>query len=376
MNNILIVCPNYLPSFKSGGPVRSIANLTNNFAGKHDFKILTSDRDLGDICKFPSINQDSWDNVVNSSSVYYSSPSLVGLFKLIFSIYKKKYDLVYLNSFFNFKYSIFIMLLLVLKVFNSKKILLAPRGELTNGALKFKGFKKRVYIFFFEKVIAKLVDVDFHFTSDEEYSECPNSLINKGYIIAPNMHEPFPSFSRKIKYNGMLNILFLSRISPKKNLVTILKSLKKICSGTVKLTIAGTVDDDGYWGKCKKLIEQLPDNITVIFLGPVSRTKVKELFKSNHLFFLPTYNENYGHAIVEAMIHSNIVLLSDQTPWSSVKNNGGYIGDADDESFYVNSLEEILLFDDESFNKRSESIYNFCLQILKKNELAINKMFK
>ena len=42
----------------------------------------------------------------------------------------------------------------------------------------------------------------------------------------------------------------------------------------------------------------------------------------NHLFFLPTLGENFGHIILEAFCAGCPVLISDQTPWRDLEEKG------------------------------------------------------
>ena len=42
---ILVFLGNYLPGFKSGGPLRTIVNLVDNLSDEFEFLIITSDRD-------------------------------------------------------------------------------------------------------------------------------------------------------------------------------------------------------------------------------------------------------------------------------------------------------------------------------------------
>ena len=56
-SNILVFVNRYLPDYKSGGPIRSIANLVERMGKKYHFYIVTSDRDGGDTKPFNDINK-------------------------------------------------------------------------------------------------------------------------------------------------------------------------------------------------------------------------------------------------------------------------------------------------------------------------------
>jgi glycosyltransferase involved in cell wall biosynthesis len=58
------------------------------------------------------------------------------------------------------------------------------------------------------------------------------------------------------------------------------------------------------------------------FHGAVIPAQLMEVFRSNHFFVLPTLNENFGHAIIEALANGCPVIISDQTPWHDLEENG------------------------------------------------------
>jgi glycosyltransferase involved in cell wall biosynthesis len=50
--------------------------------------------------------------------------------------------------------------------------------------------------------------------------------------------------------------------------------------------------------------------------GPVPHEQVPEMFAKHDLCVLPTFGENFGHAIIEALTAGTPVLCSPHTPWS------------------------------------------------------------
>ncbi len=374
MKDVLFCCSSFYPSYKSGGPVRSLCNLVDVFGNSIVIDVITKDRDMGDGVSFSNVNLNSWSNRYHNANVFYLSPeySFIANVKNIFK--NKKYDVLYLNSFFDAKFSIRFLLLTFLQKIKTKEILLAPRGELTNGAMSLKPIKKNVYLFLF-KLFRFHKKVKFHFTSKQEAKEALHYLGNVEYILAPNMHEPYPDYTVKKKEIGFLNLIFLSRISPKKNLIVILNALSNIENGQVNFTIAGAIDDQTYWEKCEKLIDNLPENINVYFLGSINREQVVIELRKSHVFFLPTLNENYGHAIVEAMVSSNVLIISNQTPWSEVSDCGSFVGSVNDVSYYSSCLRKLIMMDENEYNENSRLTYGFCENILIQNVIQIKNMF-
>jgi glycosyltransferase involved in cell wall biosynthesis len=374
MKKVLVCCSSFYPAYKSGGPVRSLSNLVEELGDVAMLDVISSDRDMGDVESFVGVNVNSWSNSYKGANVHYQSPEFHFTFNLREVFFNKSYDVIYLNSFFDFKFSIRFLLLVLIGRVKAKEILLAPRGELSAGAMSLKPFKKKLYLLLF-KFFRGREKVKFHFTSQEEVDEAIGLLGASTYQLIPNMHETPPSYFKKIKDVNSINIIFLSRISPKKNLIVILKTLAMLYEGDVNLTIAGTIDDKSYWEKCMSLIKCLPANINVTFLGPLDRVQVKEELNKSHLFFLPTLNENYGHAIVEAMMHSNIVIISDQTPWSGVSMHGSFVGDVYDIPYYLESIEKIISMNENDFNVATRKTYNFSNAILDSNVSQIKQMF-
>jgi glycosyltransferase involved in cell wall biosynthesis len=373
MNSCLIVCSSFYPAFKSGGPVRSLTNLVRLLGNKTQFDIITADRDLGDISSFSSVELNSWSNTYFSSRIFYIQSCLSAIIGRTVT-FEKKYEVMYLNSFFDIKFSLLFLILWKIGVIDADRVILAPRGELTDGAISLKKQKKLVFIYLF-KLLGFKNNITFHFTSEDEKKQATKYLGDINSILIPNMHEKIPHHIYKIKKIGELKILFLARVSPKKNLKTIIKTLSNVTSGNIELRIAGEMEDKNYVKNCLNLIAALPENITVSFLGAIERERVKEELVRSHLFFLPTLNENYGHSIVEAMINSNAVLLSDQTPWNNVSNCGGFVSTPFDVEYFVSKLNYLVSVDEKDFNQITHSIYNYCLHQLSANEKLILDMF-
>lgn len=368
MKKILIATSYYLPAYKAGGPIKSIKNLVTLLSKNYTFEILTSNKDIdGKVLEITSENKSE-----KNQEVFYAKNTL----DLIIYIFKtrKHVDLYYLNSFFSFKYSIIFQILNKLNLINKKTILIAPRGELTHGALTIKTKKKMAYLFFFKKILLKK-NIKFHFTNQMEALEAINFIGNVPYNIAPNMHDIPSPHMHKNKENGVVNLIYLSRVTEKKNLHTVCHVLSKITSGKIKFTIAGNIENEEYWKHCIGLLEKNKDVVSLNYIGSLHPNEVSFVLQNNHLFFLPTLNENYGHAIVEAMTNSNIVLISKNTPWLLVKNYGGGVFDEYDTESYISFIEKIIKMDSDEFNHITKNIHTYILNELNKNIETIQEVF-
>lgn len=321
--NILVFLDSYLPGFKAGGPIRTLTNMVDRFGNDFQFKIITSDRDINDTRPYPGIKTDDWNKVGKAEVFYISSDmKLIGEFKR--NLCSIEYDIIYLNSFFSPYFTIIPLLLRRLRLIPEKAVVVAPRGEFSGGALELKKIKKKLYI-----LVAKILGI-YRGVVWQASSEYEESDIRRWFgedatvFIAPDLASLLPlteEQSIKYKKKGSIKILFLSRISRKKNLVGALKLLKDI-KGKIQFDIYGPLEDKIYWAECEKIISTLPDNIQVHYRGRVSHDQVTGIMSDHDLFFFPTLGENFGHVILEALCAGCPVLISDQTPWRGLEEKG------------------------------------------------------
>ncbi|RYE99486.1 MAG: hypothetical protein EOO77_35465, partial [Oxalobacteraceae bacterium] len=97
---VLTFVGHYLPGYKAGGPIRSIANMVERMGDEFEFRVVTADRDMGDAAPFPDVVVDAW-NPCGKASVFYRSPGLAGWRTLLTNLRTENYDLIYLNSMFS-----------------------------------------------------------------------------------------------------------------------------------------------------------------------------------------------------------------------------------------------------------------------------------
>ncbi len=357
--NILVLTDWYLPAYKAGGPVKSLAALTYHLKNDYNFYILTSNKDAFTKTPLP-VKADEWITLNSDEKVYYLSDEKITLSKLAEVINTVEFDYVYLNSFFSKYFSIYpLMLKKQGKI--KKPVVLAPRGMLGEGALSLKSKKKNLFINL-SKLSGIHKNIIWHATSEQEIEEIKKTFGSKAEIhLASNLILP-PAKARTdySKNPGEVKICFISRISKKKNLLFALEILNEIKEGKIIFDIYGPPEDEAYYNACLEYSKNLPANIFVSFKGEVLPMKVESVLKQYHAFFLPTLNENFGHAIVEAMLNGCIPLLSDQTPWKNLKKNGlGWDIALSDKSAFIGSIKELLLINNSMFELQSIKIQHF-----------------
>ncbi len=313
---VFCVADYFLPGCLGGGPITTINNMRKLLLGKVSFSVYTRDRDLGSIAAYNEIIANKWISVPEGF-VYYASPDNFGAWEIIRMLGSGKYDIIYFNSFFSPKGSIFPLFLL--KLLNCKiTVLLAPRGEFSQGALALKSCKKKFYLIF-SKILKLYNNISWHASSTIEAEDILKIFPNaeKKIFIAGdpvNIENSCPALTFPIKESGRLRIVFISRISPMKNIDYLLDILSSL-SASVQLDIYGPIEDKNYWRHCIELIKKLPKNIQVILNEPISHNMVSSVFAKYDYFLFPTRGENFGHVIFECLRAGTPVLLSDRTPW-------------------------------------------------------------
>jgi len=315
---VLVISDYYLPGYKGGGPLRTIANMVGWLGDDFDFYILAADRDLGEDTPYSDIQTGTW-QVVGNAQVRYLRPEEMSFSGWRQLLNKIDYDILYLNSFFSSN-SVKIMLLRRLGRIPQRPIVIAPRGEFHRGALAIKPYKKLPYLVM-TKLLGMYRDVTWQASNIDEAATIRRQFPRSQVKIAPNLPlhplPPQPNIPDKTK-SQPTRLVFISRISSKKNLDGALKILQQV-NAEVAFDIYGPVEDGGYWERCQQLMDALPPNVKAQYCGAVHPDDVIATFAQYHLFLFPTKGENYGHVIWEALYAGCPVLTSDQTAWDALE---------------------------------------------------------
>jgi glycosyltransferase involved in cell wall biosynthesis len=333
---ILIFIGHYLPGFNAGGPVRSIANLVNALGDEYDFRIVTADRDLGDRQPFPSVTADTWTQV-GKAQVLYARVGPGWLLRCRRILNRVRPDLIYINSFFARSFSMAVLLAWWSTPRRARcALLLAPRGEFSRAALGLKRNRKTVYIWLV-KMLGTHSGALWHASSPAEAADIVRALSHHdGVAVAGPISSAAPAVATALdvppnwsgetrefpaKPSGSLRIIFLGRIVPMKNLAAAITAARSL-RGNIRFTVCGPREDQAYWQRCRRLLEDMPSNITVDLAGAVPHEQVRQTLLAHDVFLLPTLGENFGHVIAEALQAGCPVVISDRTPWRGLQDLG------------------------------------------------------
>lgn len=316
----LIFVDYYLPGFKGGGPIRTIANLINKIGSEIQFSLVTSDRDLDDTRPYSDIEPNHWQQV-GSAMIYYASPGIGWVLKLWGIILSFRGEAIHLNSFFSFRFSV-LPLLYWRFLKRGKPVILGPRGELSEGALALKSPKKRFFIAL-TKAMGLYRGVIWHASTEHEASDIRRVIGDNAQVrIAIDIACPPPALTIQARQaGGALRMMFMSRISPMKNLLGAIQMLAQVHCPVV-FDVYGPTEDTTYWENCLSAASELPSHIQFNYLGPLYPSQVPEKMAGYDIFYMPTLGENFGHVIAEALGCGLPVLIADTTPWRNLEQQG------------------------------------------------------
>jgi len=106
-------------------------------------------------------------------------------------------------------------------------------------------------------------------------------------------------------------VLFLSRIHPKKGLDVLVPAFARCGCDEAALVIAGP-DSDGYAETVRRSVSENALEARVVFTGMLRGADRVAALADADLFVLPSYQENFGIAVVESLAAGTPVVISDQ----------------------------------------------------------------
>lgn len=266
----------------------------------------------------------------------------------------------------------------------------SPHGALTPWALKFKWWKKIPAMLLYQYGDLKRADA-FHVTAEAERKDIARLGLRQHVAAAPlgvNLPEERNEPREKI-------LLFLSRIHPVKGLENLLRAWREI-SGELRsgwrIVIAGP-DDVGHQQELKDLAKTLDLSVTdfsrdlqygkkqihgggevpaevyreklkrsrgeIIFTGAVYSGAKQFFYQKAKYFVLPSFSENFGVVVVEALAAGTPVLTTTGTPWKILEDRGCGLCVKPEVSALQAALKELLTLPEEKYTRMSEKSRTF-----------------
>lgn len=321
MITILHITPSYKPAWIYGGPTLSVSQLaeaqaqlgatvevlTTTANGTEELNISSNLQDVEGVKVRYCIR-----NTGDHSHLSFSL--LINLFKNI-----KKYNIIHIHSWWNL---VVIPAVLLFRLRGVRPIL-SPRGMLSPYTLQSP--VKR----WFHRLLGRwlLRGTVLHATSPQEAAEALLLIPNWPHFILPNIIElpPFGEIHPNSPPSECCQLVFLSRIHPKKGLETLFEVLSGL-NFLWRLKIIGE-GDESYITQLQHSAERYNIADRIYWLGWRNGSEKFQLLADADLFVLPSQNENFANVVLESLAVGTPVILSDQVGSSEyvVKQNFGWV---------------------------------------------------
>lgn len=323
MANILFINTHYPPDFQYGGVIESGSTLFKHLRRlSPSIKISVVSRTPARV--YETLIQGEEGYCYQSIFLHragFSLEAFPGLFRDVVNA-----DVVLLNGLFSIHNTLAFLYIILFR----KKFILALRGGFEPWALKQKSWKKWPYVFFLSLFIKKAAYV--HVTSSEEQNSAkrlgfpPERIINISNGIDVNVFNIAPDkiISRdrnEIQFGSRFVFLFLSRTDKEKGLDILLAAYRKLCLVLpVKKHVLCIVGPD-HQGYLKGMnLDYAKENIDRIE-GVYGEDKLALLRRADTLV-LPSYSENFGNVVAEALACETPVITTTGTPWAEIEKVG------------------------------------------------------
>lgn len=221
---------------------------------------------------------------------------------------------------------------------------IAPRGMLEPWSLNAKKWKKRLAMWCYQRLDLACAAA-LHATAISEAEQFRKLGFKQPIIISPNgVDLPAMMPPRTTRKDGKKTILFLSRIHPKKGLMELVEAWAKVRRSALVADCRRTGDGgretgnvtnellnwhieyvgpdyDGHLGEVQRKIKDLGLEADFTYLGDLSDVEKWTAYRRADVFVLPTYSENFGIVVAEALAAGVPVITTKGAPWSELQGN-------------------------------------------------------
>jgi glycosyltransferase involved in cell wall biosynthesis len=199
---------------------------------------------------------------------------------------------------------------------------LSPRGMLEPWALRYKALRKKVAWAVYQRRVVCSSRVLIA-TSEQErdnlknmFPRLPIAVIPNGVACPAQIPDRSDRRARRHAY-----VLFMSRVHPIKNLAGLVRAWREVCQTSSRdhwiLRIAGP-DVLDHTREIRNLVHSLGLDSRVEFVGPIDEADKSTILSTADLFVLPSFSENFGVVVAEALAYGLPVVATRGTPWAEL----------------------------------------------------------
>jgi len=204
------------------------------------------------------------------------------------------------------------------------QLVYSPRGAFSEWAMRHGSRAKKLFWPLLQRPALEQATC-FHATAEAEYRDIRRLGFTQPVAIIPNgIDLPAPPVR---SMSQQRTLLFLGRIHVVKGLDILLPAWRALQANfhDWRLVIAG--GDDGYHGvsgyldEVKGKVQELGLE-RVEFPGPLYGDEKMQAYRDADLYVLPSYSENFGMTVAEALAMGTPAIVSKGAPWSGLVQEG------------------------------------------------------
>jgi glycosyltransferase involved in cell wall biosynthesis len=293
-----------------GGPSKVVLDTCKALRAKGvEAEIATTNADLDGNLPIPKESP----TLIEGVPVYFFERKGLSRYKFSFGLTKwisrnvAKYDLLHVHAVFSYSTAV--------AAFFARRhripYVMLPHGMLAPWPMRNKRLRKMIYFKLIEENNLERAAA-IHFTAEEEM----RISVRRGdsNFVLPYIVD-LSDEGNVIQSTGgsILRVLYLSRFDPKKGIEILIGALSRLVGDGVQceLILAGDGEPE-FAEKIKQMVQTHGLSSITRFTGFVEGAEKSKLLRSANLFVLPSYGENFGIAVTEAMAAGLPVVISDR----------------------------------------------------------------
>ena len=200
-------------------------------------------------------------------------------------------------------------------------LIVQPHGMLDPWCLEHKPIRKKIALRCYQH--ADLLSAGaFIATSEMEAQNFRTFGCKQPIAVIPNgIALPSAQIARRVDSvtpRATRTAMFLGRLHPVKGLENLIRAWAVVQPPGWKLHIAGP-DESGYLPTLQELIRNLGLEESAVYVGPLNHEQKRDAFLASDLFLLPSFSENFGLVVAEALSYGVPVITTTATPWSDLE---------------------------------------------------------
>ena len=196
---------------------------------------------------------------------------------------------------------------------------MSPHGMLERWSLGQSRMKKRIASLLYQGPCLRAATCICATSGMEAESIRLAGYKNSLALIPNGINPPTKPLPRVLRRDGQpRRALFLSRIHPKKGLLNLVNAWHTVKPEGWELLIAGP-DEGGHLAEVQGAVRTRGLQKQILFSGEVLGDAKIKLYCSSDLFVLPSFSENFGLVIGEALSCEIPVITTHATPWQELE---------------------------------------------------------